>query len=102
MSVVALNELAGWSVAGIQTRIGAIADAVIAGAARHGYRAPIERAPHLFGLRREGGLPAGLGKALLAAGVHVSLRGDAIRVSPHAYNDLADAERLIDVLGTIQ
>lgn len=101
MSVVALGELTRWSVAGIRARIAPIADAVIAGAARHGYHATraAERTPHLFGLRREGGLPAGLAESLRAAGVHVSIRGDAIRVSPHAYNNAADAERLVDVLG---
>jgi len=30
--------------------------------------------------------------------VHVSLRGSAIRVSPHLYNDAADVDALVDAL----
>jgi selenocysteine lyase/cysteine desulfurase len=31
--------------------------------------------------------------------VFVSVRGDAIRVAPHLYNDDADIQRFLDVLG---
>lgn len=51
-------------------------------------------APHYLGLRREGGLPAGLGERLAAQQVFVSTRGDALRITPHLYNDSADLEKL--------
>ena len=35
---------------------------------------------------------------LAAAGVFVSVRGDAVRVSPHVYNVAADVDRLLEVL----
>jgi selenocysteine lyase/cysteine desulfurase len=35
---------------------------------------------------------------MASAGVHVSVRGDAVRVSPHVYNDEADIDRLVEVL----
>ena len=57
------------------------------------------RAGHLFGVR----LPAGvdipqLGRDLRAGQVSVSLRGGAIRIAPHLYNDAADFDALIDVV----
>ncbi|MYI74817.1 MAG: aminotransferase class V-fold PLP-dependent enzyme [Acidobacteria bacterium] len=57
------------------------------------------RAGHLLGVR----LPAGvdieqLGRTLAARQVSVSLRGGAIRVAPHLYNDGRDLDVLIDVL----
>lgn len=102
MSVVALEQLSGWSVTAIRDRITPVTERILAGAAKMGYRAAAsdQQAVHLFGLRRDGGLPAGLGKALQAANVHVSIRGDAIRVSPHIFNDAADADRLVAALAS--
>jgi selenocysteine lyase/cysteine desulfurase len=100
MSVVALRQLAEWTVPGVQARIAPLSEAIIEGARRLGYFAHPEgrRVPHLFGLRREGGLPAALGASLAAAKVFVSIRGDAIRVSPNVYNDARDVERFLAVL----
>lgn len=61
------------------------------------------RASHLFGLRRaEGGLSSAelerLRRELAARRVFVSIRGSAIRVAPHVYNDRADLEALVDAL----
>ena len=57
------------------------------------------RAGHLFGVR----LPAGvdipqLGRDFAARQVSVSLRGGAIRIAPHLYNDASDLDALIDVV----
>jgi selenocysteine lyase/cysteine desulfurase len=58
-----------------------------------------ERAAHLFGIR----LPRGLGVDTVRAAaeeqrISVSFRGDAIRVSPHVYNDAADLDALENAL----
>ena len=100
MSIPALKQVAEWTVAGIAKRIAGVSDAIIDGAAKFGYATPEpeRRGPHLFGLRRAGGLPAGLTAALRAANVHVSIRGDAIRVSPHVFNDEADVARFMSAL----
>ena len=56
------------------------------------------RAGHLLGLRLPGGAPEDLAARLAAARVYVSVRGDAVRVAPHVYNDEADVDRLLEVL----
>jgi selenocysteine lyase/cysteine desulfurase len=58
----------------------------------------VGRAPHFLSVRFPGGLPDGIGERLAAAGVHVSLRGEWMRITPHLYNDEADVERLFSAL----
>jgi selenocysteine lyase/cysteine desulfurase len=70
-------------------------------ARRAGYEAPEdgEHAAHIFGIRPPAGTDLqALRRALQLRHVHVSVRGDAIRVSPHVYNDELDIERFADVL----
>ena len=57
------------------------------------------RGEHLFGIRvRNSADTARLAERLRERQVTVSLRGDAIRVAPHLYNDAADIEALLDAL----
>ena len=57
------------------------------------------RADHLFGLRMPEGLELeALKTELEARQIFVSLRGSALRVSPHVYNDENDVGALIGVL----
>jgi hypothetical protein len=49
-------------------------------------------------MRFPGGLPQGIEERMAAADVHVSLRGELMRITPHLYNDEADEERLIESL----
>ena len=53
----------------------------------------------MLGVQLPDGLPADLADRLAAARVHVSVRGDSIRVAPHLYNDERDVERFVSVLG---
>lgn len=58
------------------------------------------RAPHLLGIRLGGAVdPELLAPTLADEGVHVSVRGDAVRVSAHGFNVDDDAHRLVDALG---
>jgi selenocysteine lyase/cysteine desulfurase len=47
---------------------------------------------------RTGRFSQDLQKSLSDAHVHVSLRGKALRISPHLYNSSADVDRLFEVL----
>jgi selenocysteine lyase/cysteine desulfurase len=56
------------------------------------------RAGHYLGLRFRGGVPSDLPKRLAAANVYVSVRGQAMRVTPHVWNTDDDVEKLFAVL----
>ncbi len=57
------------------------------------------RARHLFGLRMPPGLDlTSLRDTLSARRIHVSLRGNALRVSPNVYNDAEDVAALVTAL----
>ena len=60
-----------------------------------------DRLPHLIGVRFPQGEPAGLRDRLRDEKVYVSLRANAVRVSPHLYNDEPDVDRLLEVLGSV-
>ncbi|MFO1069103.1 MAG: aminotransferase class V-fold PLP-dependent enzyme [Geminicoccaceae bacterium] len=62
-----------------------------------------ERAANIFGIRLPEGLdPETVRSALAARRIHVSVRGSAVRVSPHVYNDEADLARLADALQALR
>jgi selenocysteine lyase/cysteine desulfurase len=56
------------------------------------------RAPHILCLGFKDGMPAGLVGELAADGVHVAARLGRMRISPHVFNDEADADRFVTAL----
>lgn len=61
------------------------------------------RAANLFGIALPPGLaPEAVRRALAARRIHVSVRGSAVRVSPHVCNDEADLLRLAEALAEIR
>jgi selenocysteine lyase/cysteine desulfurase len=101
MALAALELLLDWGVARIAAELAPVTDDLVEQAAELGLTAAARRhrSPHLLGL----GLPAhvaptDVASALAERGVHVSVRGRSVRVSPHLYNDDADLERLRDGL----
>jgi selenocysteine lyase/cysteine desulfurase len=61
-----------------------------------------ERAANIFGLKLPHGLDVEACRAMLAAEkIHVSVRGSAIRISPHVYNNEADLLRLSQALAKL-
>jgi len=59
------------------------------------------RAPHYLGLRFAQGMSEGLMEKLVAQNIFVSIRGDALRVTPHLYTTDSDILRLIEALNTV-
>lgn len=101
MQTAALRLLLDWGVERIQDYCRRLTRPLVDEAGDLGMRVEDEawRASHLFGLR----LPTGarserLARELEREDVVVSVRGDAVRVSPHLYNDEGDVEALLDVL----
>jgi selenocysteine lyase/cysteine desulfurase len=56
------------------------------------------RAPHILSLGFKGGIPAGLVKGLASEDIYVAARLRRIRISPHVFNDEADADRFVAAL----
>jgi selenocysteine lyase/cysteine desulfurase len=103
MVVAALEQLEAWGVdaiaASLQSKTDIIADEARARGLHVAERT--ERGPHMLGVRFPGGAPSGILASLADENVHVSLRGDSIRISPHLYNRDEDIERLFGVLSAV-
>jgi selenocysteine lyase/cysteine desulfurase len=96
----AVSQTLEWGVDRIAAYAGALGDRTAEAAESIGLGvAPRHlRAPHLIGVRLHGADPGLVAKALAEANVFVSVRGDAMRVAPHVYNDADDVDRLFEVL----
>jgi len=104
MLLASLEQVLAWGPEHIQAYCADLTHELLDEARSLGYTVEDEawRGAHLFGLRvPAGGDPARLKLALDARRVAVSLRGDAVRVSPHVYNSPDDIAALADALRTV-
>lgn len=104
MAVEALRLVAAWGADNVQHYCARLFQPVIEEVAGLGFRSepPPGRGAHLFGLRAPAGTDLqALQDTLRQRNVHVSLRGDSVRVAPFAYNHDADAEALLAALRAI-
>jgi selenocysteine lyase/cysteine desulfurase len=95
-----IRQILEWGVDNVQETAAALTES-IAGRARDIGLESVpagKRAGHYLGLKKPGGLPEELLPKLAARNVFVSVRGPAIRVTPHVYNDERDVDRLIGAL----
>lgn len=101
MAVTALEQLLEWGVGNTQATLSAMTNQIAKRAAPLGLQAsdPSLRAGHFLGLGFPGAVPDGLPKRLGAENVFVSVRGQSMRVTPHLFNNDANIDRLISVLG---
>lgn len=99
MALAALEAVAEWSVERVAATVEPLTAAVVNGAAAIGL--PVHAEPHvrhIVGLRLPVGSPAAVVQRLAEAQVHVSLRGESLRISPYVYNTADDVERLLAAL----
>lgn len=104
MLLAALRLVRSWGVDRIQETCRALSGPVFERARALGFGVEDEawRAGHLFGIRTPASLPLdGLRAALERRRVSVSVRGDAIRVAPHVYNDASDIDALLDAIEAV-
>ncbi|MGZ3640371.1 MAG: aminotransferase class V-fold PLP-dependent enzyme [Ktedonobacterales bacterium] len=101
IAIASLRQILAWRVERIAATLREMTAHIESEARKLGLDvAPSERrAGHMIGMRSSTALPPDLAARLAAAGVYVSLRGTAIRVSPHLYNTSEDVDRLFEVLG---
>lgn len=105
MGIAALEQLLDWGPANIQTYCRDLMAEATSVWQQHGFRmeSSAERAAHLFGIQLPAHLDASvLQQNLKARNVHVSVRGDFVRIAPNVYNDAADVAALTEVLLTSQ
>lgn len=101
MLAAALELLLDWDPARIQAYCRDLLADTVRRAVERGPEVEAEagRGAHILGLPLPPGAdPSSLGARLASAGVHVSLRGDAIRISPNVYNRPADLAALEEAL----
>ncbi len=103
MAIAALEQVLDWQPTRIQEYCASLTGDLMARVGALGYRVEdaAYRGAHLFGLRAPAGTDiTAIGDRLRQRQVHVSLRGSAIRVSPHVYNDQRDLDALVDALAS--
>ena len=100
MALAAIRQLLEWEPKNIQATLTKLTASIAREARSLGLSVldADKRVGHMLGIRFPSGLPAGLAERLAASRVYVSVRGDAIRVSPNVYNDEDDTARLVGVL----
>jgi selenocysteine lyase/cysteine desulfurase len=101
MMIAALKQVLHWKPENIQAYCADLMTPVLSELASYGFQLEDEqhRAHHLFGIRLPKGIAMDrLQNQLKAYRVNVSVRGDAVRVSPHLYNDKKDVNRLLRAL----
>ena len=99
MALAALETVAEWSVERVAATVEPLTAAVVNGAAAIGLPVHAEpHARHIVGLRLPVGSPAAVVQGLAEAQVHVSLRGESLRISPYVFNTVDDVERLLAAL----
>lgn len=104
MLAAALRLVLAWAPERVEAYCRRLSEPLVREAAAMGF--PVERdegrAAHLFGLRmpEHCALPA-LEAELRRRRISVSLRGSAVRVSPHLYNDENDVGALIEALAVV-
>lgn len=97
----ALEQVLAWGPASVQEycqELGRQLEELLDGS-QFRMTAASERAAHLFGIRGvDRATTPSIHEELERRNVYVSLRGDAVRVSPHLYNDASDIEALAEAI----
>jgi selenocysteine lyase/cysteine desulfurase len=100
MASIGMEMLAEWGAAAVAPRLAMLTDRIADGVHGIGVDMPARqlRAPHILCLGFKDGMPAGLIGELAADGIHVAARLGRMRISPHVFNDEADADRFVAAL----
>jgi selenocysteine lyase/cysteine desulfurase len=100
MASIGMEMMADWGADAIKQRLAMLTERIATAVRDIGIRVPEShlRSPHILSLTFAGGMPAKLVEGLASEGVYVAPRLGRMRVSPHVYNDEADADRFVEVL----
>jgi selenocysteine lyase/cysteine desulfurase len=97
MASIGMEMVAEWGAPAIAQRLQMLTERIAEGLRRAGISAPDPRfrAPHILSISFKDGMPAGLVEGLATEDIYVATRLGRLRISPHVFNDEADADRLV-------
>jgi selenocysteine lyase/cysteine desulfurase len=100
MASIGMEMMAEWGAAAVAQRLSMLTDRIAEGVRGFGVSVPGAgvRAPHILCLGFKDGMPAGLVDGLASECVYVAARLGRMRISPHVFNDEADADRFVAAL----
>jgi selenocysteine lyase/cysteine desulfurase len=100
MAAVSMEMMAEWGASAVVRRLNKLTERIADGMQDTGVQIAESRfrAPHILSLGFRGGMPAGLVEGLAGEGIYVAPRLGRMRISPHVYNDEADADRFVAAL----
>jgi selenocysteine lyase/cysteine desulfurase len=100
MAAIGMEMISEWGPPAIAQRLAMLTDRIADAVRGLGVRVPEPglRAPHILSLGFKDGMPRGLVEGLASEGVYVAARLGRLRISPHVFNDEADAGRFVDAL----
>lgn len=104
VALTAASLVSAWGTADVADHARRITGLVADGAEALGLSVGLAhlRSAHIIGVRLDETVDAEtLATGLADEAIHVSVRGDAVRVSAHAFNTDDDAHRLIEVMGRL-
>ncbi len=102
MASIGMEMMAEWGASAVVQRLLMLTERIADGLREFGVGVPERglRAPHILSLDFKNGMPTGLIEGLATEGIYVAARLGRMRISPHVYNDEADADRFIAALAT--
>jgi selenocysteine lyase/cysteine desulfurase len=100
MASIGMEMMADWGAPAVAERLLMLTDRIADGVRGIGVSMPGRRvrAPHILCLGFKDGMPAGLVEALASENIYVAARLGRMRISPHVFNDEADADRFVAAL----
>ena len=100
MASIGMEMMAEWGASAVVQRLLMLTERIADGLRGFGVSVPERRlrAPHILSLGFEDGMPAGLIERLATENVYVAPRLGRMRISPHVFNDEADADRFVAAL----
>jgi selenocysteine lyase/cysteine desulfurase len=100
MAAIGMEMMADWGAAAVVQRLLMLTDRIAEGVREIGVQVTERstRAPHVLSLGFRNGMPKGLVEGLASEDIYVAARLGRMRISPHVFNDEADADRLVAAL----
>jgi selenocysteine lyase/cysteine desulfurase len=100
MAAIGMELMAEWGASAVAQRLASLTERLAEGVRGLGVHVGDRRlrAPHILSLGFPEGMPQGLIEGLASEGVSVAARLGRLRISPHVFNDEADADRFIAAL----